>query len=192
MTVGSITAAGHTLAKAGGGSITCDFMIISRSTATPANTWNATNSTDNGNNSGWNFIVAPVVVIPQAPTLSGGGSHPSQGRSLYELQKREERGKREIAADRERFGIPDDERLKAERIIQEVAKRQAEALERDAQKRFEELARELELEKILLDASHLEALNTRREALIDAELKAHFARLQEEEEMLLLIAASIA
>jgi len=61
ITIGSITAASHTLAKAGGGTITGDYLLISYSTATPGSTWYATNSTDNGNNSGWNFGVVPTI-----------------------------------------------------------------------------------------------------------------------------------
>lgn len=55
ITIGSITAASHTLTKTGGGTITMDYMGISRSTATPGSTWYATHSTDSGNNSGWTF-----------------------------------------------------------------------------------------------------------------------------------------
>ena len=57
VTLSSITAANHTLTKSGGGTITCDYMFISRSTATPALTWYATNSIDGGNNSGWNGLI---------------------------------------------------------------------------------------------------------------------------------------
>jgi hypothetical protein len=56
VTLSSITAANHTLTKSGGGTITCDYMFISRSTATPALTWYATNSIDGGGNSGWNGL----------------------------------------------------------------------------------------------------------------------------------------
>lgn len=59
ITIGSSTAASHTLAKSGGGTVTADYCSISRSTATPASTWYATNSTDGGNNSGWTFGAAP-------------------------------------------------------------------------------------------------------------------------------------
>lgn len=56
MTIGSITAATHTLTKAGGGTISGDYFSISNSTATPATTWYAgTHSTDWGNNSWWSF-----------------------------------------------------------------------------------------------------------------------------------------
>jgi hypothetical protein len=59
VTIGSVTAASHTLAKAGGGTVTADYLSISRSTATPTLTWLATNSTDGGNNSGWYFGAFP-------------------------------------------------------------------------------------------------------------------------------------
>lgn len=69
ITIGSVTAASHTLTKTGGGTITCDWCIISRSTATPATTWYATNSTDNANNSGWTFGAPPsgttIIIISE-------------------------------------------------------------------------------------------------------------------------------
>ena len=43
-------AASYTLTKAGGGTITSDYLIVSRCTAAPAATWSATNSVDGGNN----------------------------------------------------------------------------------------------------------------------------------------------
>ena len=59
VTIGSPSALNHTLAKAGGGTVTADYLSISRSTATPTLTWLATNSTDGGNNSGWYFGAFP-------------------------------------------------------------------------------------------------------------------------------------
>ena len=56
ITLSSTTAASHTLTKSGGGIITCNYMLISRSTATPGATWFATNSIDGGNNVGWNGL----------------------------------------------------------------------------------------------------------------------------------------
>ena len=62
LTIGSITASGHTLTKSGGGTISCDYLSISRSTATPATTWYAgANSTDGGSNSGWIFTAPPAT-----------------------------------------------------------------------------------------------------------------------------------
>jgi len=55
VTIGSSTAATHTLVKTGGGTVTVDYASISYSNATPGATWYATNSIDGGNNSGWNF-----------------------------------------------------------------------------------------------------------------------------------------
>jgi hypothetical protein len=63
MTIGSATAATHTLAKAGGGKIGRDYLSISNSTATPSTTWYAgTHSTNGGGNSGWTFTDAPSGV----------------------------------------------------------------------------------------------------------------------------------
>jgi hypothetical protein len=54
VTIGSATAASHTLSKASG-AVTGDYLSISNSTATGGATWNATNSVDGGNNTGWVF-----------------------------------------------------------------------------------------------------------------------------------------
>jgi hypothetical protein len=57
VTIGSTTTSAATLTKAGGGIIAgVNYLSISYSTATPANTWyTGANSTDGGNNSGWLF-----------------------------------------------------------------------------------------------------------------------------------------
>jgi len=55
-TIGSTTAASHTLAKAGGARVVARNASISRSTATPSTTFYAPGGTDGGNNSGWNFV----------------------------------------------------------------------------------------------------------------------------------------
>ena len=61
LTIGSATAASHTLSKASG-TVSADFLSISRSTATGGATWNAgANSTDGGNNSGWIFGAPPAT-----------------------------------------------------------------------------------------------------------------------------------
>jgi hypothetical protein len=61
LTIGSVTAASHTLSKASG-TVNADFLSISRSTATGGATWNAgANSTDGGNNSGWIFATPPAT-----------------------------------------------------------------------------------------------------------------------------------
>jgi len=59
ITLGSITASAHTLAKSGGGTISLNNMSISYSTASPATTWYAPGGTDGGNNTNWTFGAAP-------------------------------------------------------------------------------------------------------------------------------------
>jgi hypothetical protein len=44
-----------TLAKAGGGTVTCNYVSVSNSTASPASTFVARSSIDGGGNSGWSF-----------------------------------------------------------------------------------------------------------------------------------------
>jgi len=61
ITIGSVTAASHTLSKASG-TVSSDFLSISRSTATGGAAWYAgANSTDGGNNTGWSFAAAPAA-----------------------------------------------------------------------------------------------------------------------------------
>jgi hypothetical protein len=60
LTIGSVTAASHTLSKASG-TVSSDFLSISRSTAAGGAGWYAgANSTDGGNNSGWIFTAPPA------------------------------------------------------------------------------------------------------------------------------------
>lgn len=66
VTIGSPTAAQHTLSKASG-TVNADYLSISRSTATGGAVWVAgANSVDGGNNTGWIFGAAPPP--------GGGGS----------------------------------------------------------------------------------------------------------------------
>jgi hypothetical protein len=61
LTIGSVTAASHTLSKSSG-TVSSDFLSISRSTATGGAGWYAgANSTDGGNNSGWIFTAPPAI-----------------------------------------------------------------------------------------------------------------------------------
>jgi hypothetical protein len=61
ITIGSVTAATHTLAKAGGGTISSDYLSVSESIATPGTTWYAgTHSMDGGSNLGWVFTAPPA------------------------------------------------------------------------------------------------------------------------------------
>jgi hypothetical protein len=60
ITIGSVSASSHTLSKASG-TVSSDFLSISRSTATGGAGWYAgANSTDGGNNSGWIFTAPPA------------------------------------------------------------------------------------------------------------------------------------
>jgi hypothetical protein len=66
LTIGSVTAASHTLSKSSG-TVSADFLSISRSTATGGAGWYAgANSTDGGNNSGW------IFTAPPAPSAGNG------------------------------------------------------------------------------------------------------------------------
>jgi len=66
LTIGSVTAASHTLSKSSG-TVSSDFLSISRSTATGGAGWYAgANSTDGGNNSGW------IFTAPPAPSAGNG------------------------------------------------------------------------------------------------------------------------
>jgi hypothetical protein len=66
ITIGSVTAASHTLSKSSG-TVSSDFLSISRSTATGGAGWYAgANSTDGGNNSGW------IFTAPPAPSAGNG------------------------------------------------------------------------------------------------------------------------
>jgi fibronectin-binding autotransporter adhesin len=76
VTIGSVTAASHTLSKATG-TVSADYLSISRSTATGGAAWYAgANSTNGGNNSGWIFTAPPGPAAPSNGNfffLIGGG-----------------------------------------------------------------------------------------------------------------------
>jgi hypothetical protein len=75
ITIASITAASHTLAKSGGGLVSMDYLSVSRSTATPSSTWCAGHhSTNGGNNSGWSFTGDCFPCAIAAAALSFAGS----------------------------------------------------------------------------------------------------------------------
>ena len=60
ITIGSVTAASHTLSKTSG-TVSADFLSVSRSSATGGAGWYAgANSTDGGNNTGWIFTAPPA------------------------------------------------------------------------------------------------------------------------------------
>ena len=88
----------------------------------------------------------------------------------------------ELSAERERFGIPD----LAKRAIADVAARQAERLEQDKQRQFDELAGELKLRNLEWQTGYLEALAAERGRLIDAEIAQRLKQAIEHEDLLLL------
>ena len=125
----------------------------------------------------------PPAVDTAVPAIIGGGYNPSQG--LYERQP----SRKEISKARERLGLQDKLALAA---IAEIAARQAERLELDEQKRFEELSRELQLRGIEWEARYLEALNLERGRLIDAEIGRLLKRKLTDETMILMLLAAAA
>ena len=129
------------------------------------------------------------IVPPPPPPPADTGVKPSGG--IPATLRVRPRTRQDVSESRQRFGITDKI---AAQIIEDVAARQVERLERDEQKRFEELSRELELRKVEWDGRYLEALNAIREKLIDAEIYAHLQsrRKGEEEIMLLLMIAAAA
>jgi hypothetical protein len=60
VTIGSATAASHNLVKTGGGNISVDYMNISRSNASPINTWYAGNNSTGNINTDWVFTSPPI------------------------------------------------------------------------------------------------------------------------------------
>jgi len=87
ITIGSITAANHNLVGPTGPKRTFnnDWLSVSRSQASPSNTFFAgANSTDGGNNSGWVFttVSVPIALTGQAATSAVRSVAPSSAVSL--------------------------------------------------------------------------------------------------------------
>ena len=81
ITIGSVTAASHTLSKASG-AVSVDYVSISRSTATGGATWTAgSNSVDGGNNTGWVFSAAGYTITAANGTYAVTGQSVSIFRS---------------------------------------------------------------------------------------------------------------
>lgn len=79
-------AATHTLAKATlGGNISCDYLSIDHSIASPASTWFAgANSTNGGNNTDWTFgAISAADYSLLAYWMGGAGSTPSLATAGY-------------------------------------------------------------------------------------------------------------
>lgn len=67
VTLGSLTAASHTISFTGTGSVFCPYLSISYSTVTQTTkAYAGTNSTDGGNNSNWIFTDVPVEGLPRS------------------------------------------------------------------------------------------------------------------------------
>ena len=118
-------------------------------------------------------VVVPPTPEPPAATRPSGGHHPWFKKIKRRLQPWEIE--------------------EIQRVINEIALRQAQTLELDQQKRFEELSRELQLKEIEWDATYLEILNDEREKLIHEEIGRLLRKKlrEEEEEIFLLLAASL-
>ncbi len=64
VTLASTTTTAFNLVKSGGGTVSADYLSISRSNASPATTWYAgANSINGGNNTGWIFSAPPVPAV---------------------------------------------------------------------------------------------------------------------------------
>ena len=73
ITIGSVTAASHTLSKASG-TVSADYLSISRSTATGGAGWYAgAHSTDGGNNAGWVFTAPAYSITANAGSYAVAG-----------------------------------------------------------------------------------------------------------------------
>jgi len=112
----------------------------------------------------------PAASVAPSPGGSRGG--------FWERQFRETRRDRVRKA-------PDQEEI--DKIIQEVAAEQVARLERDDQKRFEQLERELEFRGVEWEARYLEALNVRRELLIDQEIERLLRQKLDQDNQIILI-----
>lgn len=133
-----------------------------------------------GTFSSGSFYTGEEIVSPSAASPLIGGGY------AYSLPQ----SRTQIRLARRRLGLEDDYRTEeelAQAVIADVAARQARTLERDEQKRFEELTRQLALERIEFRAAHLEALNRERERLIDLEIAKLLRKKLEDEEMLLML-----
>lgn len=126
-----------------------------------------------------NFV---YTAVSSAPPQSNSGGYPESAERV--------RTRKDVSAARSRLGITDE---LARQAIAEVAARQAERLEMDRQKQFDELRGELELQRIEWDASYLEALASEREALIGLEIARRLReRLSREDEEALWLLVQIA
>jgi len=123
----------------------------------------------------------PEIVPSGIPV---GGGVPSQG--LYPT-----RTKKQISDERKKYGIKD----RIAQVVEEVARKQAQALEIDQQRQEEELSRELKEKEIAWNKKYLDYLNAERSRLIREEIslrlqakaESDLQKVIEEDELLLLI-----
>ena len=131
--------------------------------------------------SSWFHPDAAPPVVPTTPI--GGGGIPYQS----------PRSRKDISRARKRLGLEDEEYRKelALQVIKDVAKRQVEKLELDKHKQFEELSREIRLNKLEWEGRYLQDLNVERERLIDLEisarLKAKILKTQQDDEEVMML-----
>jgi hypothetical protein len=123
----------------------------------------------------------PEIVPSGIPV---GGGVPSQG--LYPT-----RTKKQISDERKKYGLKD----RIAQVVEEVARKQAQALEIDKQRQEEELSRELKEKEIAWNKKYLDYLNAERSRLIREEIslrlqakaESDLQKIIEEDELLLLI-----
>ena len=96
----------------------------------------------------------------------------------------------DIRRERDRFGIPQ----KASEVIDAVANRQSKQAKGDRldeQQRLEELSGELKLAGLEYESRYLALLNDERERLIDAEIASRLLSIQDEKDVLFLLAVAL-
>ena len=122
-------------------------------------------------------------VVPAAPQQVGGGGYIRHHPDYFR------KSRKRIRDEREALGIP----ASVLDLLEGVAKRQAEALQSDAQKQFEELERALELADVEWQGRYLEVLNDLRERFISEEISRLLAKKlsDEEDEMRLMALAAL-
>ena len=137
------------------------------------------------------FYAATVSSLPVVEQHGGGGRRKrTLHRQPYQIDAHQS-FMAEIEQSRERaakIGIS----AKAAKVIESVAKRQAEDSRQDQHQRYEELQRELDAQDIEWQAGYLELMNDLRDALISAEIKQRMEKIRQtkdEEIMLMMIAA---
>ena len=123
----------------------------------------------------------PPVIIPS--TVTGGGGYIRHHPDYFR------KSRKRIREEREALGIPSA----VLDLLEGVAKRQAEALQSDPHKQFEELERALELADVQWQARYLEVLNDLRERYIAEEISRLMAKklADEDDEMKLVMLAAL-